>query len=171
MIVLVIIGIGIGLLFSNTTSAGAGNEGGVIREEIKVGLPAQRCAENNSVNSENVCVFLESQVNNCLCGEAMPKGKQMKDLSRKVSLHCPVCGNTMFSNVDESLDNTNLAEAPGSTLFKCSDCGNVISKDDLIKANEGVINANVEDVKNEALKEFDKELKKLFKGNKNIKIK
>ena len=48
----------------------------------------------------------------------------------------------MWSNVDETLDNTNLEEAPGSTLFKCSDCGKVISKDDLIKANEGIINEN-----------------------------
>lgn len=95
----------------------------------------------------------------------------MKDLSRKVSLHCPVCGNTMFSNVDESNDNTNLSEASGSTLFKCSDCGKIISKDDLIKANESTINANVEDMKNEAIKEFEKEIKKIFKDNKNIKIK
>ena len=77
----------------------------------------------------------------------------------------------MFSNVDESNDNTNLSEASGSTLFKCSDCGKIISKDDLIKANESTINANVEDMKNEAIKEFEKEIKKIFKDNKNIKIK
>ena len=77
----------------------------------------------------------------------------MKDLSKRVSLHCPVCGNTMFSKVDESVDNTNLSEALGSTLFKCSDCGNVILKDDLIKANEGIINANVEDMRNEVVKD------------------
>ncbi|MCH4021035.1 MAG: hypothetical protein LKE61_09205 [Erysipelotrichaceae bacterium] len=63
----------------------------------------------------------------------------MKDLSRSISLRCPVCGNTMFSNVDESIGN--WKEAPGSTLVKCSDCGNIISKGELIKANEGLINS------------------------------
>ena len=94
----------------------------------------------------------------------------MKDLSRKVSLHCPVCGNTMWSNVDETLDNTNLEEAPGSTLFKCSDCGKVISKDDLIKANEGIINENVDDIVNETLEETKKEIQKAFNGMKGFKI-
>lgn len=35
----------------------------------------------------------------------------MKELSKNVSLHCPVCDNTIntiFSVVDESLKNTNL---------------------------------------------------------------
>ena len=94
----------------------------------------------------------------------------MKDLSRKISLRCPVCGNTMFSNVDENLGD--WREATGSALFKCSDCGNVISKDDLIKTNEGVINSNVSDMTDEAKKELEKELKKALKGlDKNIKIK
>lgn len=77
----------------------------------------------------------------------------------------------MWSNVDENLDNTNLEEAPGSTLFKCSDCGKVISKEDLIKANEGIINENVNDIVNETIKETKKEIEKAFKGMKGIKIK
>lgn len=77
----------------------------------------------------------------------------------------------MFSTVDDPYDNTDLKLAADDILLKCSDCGNVISKVDLIKANEGVINSNIDDMKNEAMKEFEKELKKTLKGMKNIKIK
>lgn len=87
----------------------------------------------------------------------------MKDLSRNVALHCPVCGNTMFSVVDPVWENASSEDIPGNAEYKCSDCGKVITKDELLSANQGVIEANIEDVKNEALKELEKELKKLFK--------
>lgn len=90
-------------------------------------------------------------------------GISLKDLSRKVSLHCPVCGNTMFSTMDEHYKNADLCIAPNTVMFKCSDCGNIISKGELLDMNKGVINANIEDIKKEATKEVEKELKRLLK--------
>ena len=85
----------------------------------------------------------------------------MKDLSRKVTLYCSVCGNDQFSTLDEEIDD--LMEAPDSTKIKCSDCGRVFTKAELIEENQNVINANIEDIKNEAMKELEKELAKAFK--------
>ena len=86
----------------------------------------------------------------------------MKDLSRKVTLYCSVCGNDQFSTLDEEIDD--LMEAPDSTKIKCSDCGRVFTKAELIEENQNVINANIEDIKNEAMKELEKELAKAFKN-------
>lgn len=85
----------------------------------------------------------------------------MKDLSRKVTLYCSVCGNDQFSTLDKGIDD--LMEAPDSTKIKCSDCGRVFTKAELIEENQNVINANIEDIKNEAMKELEKELAKAFK--------
>ena len=86
----------------------------------------------------------------------------MKDLSRKVTLYCSVCENDQFSTLDEEIDD--LMEAPDSTKIKCSDCGKVFTKAELIEENQNVINANIEDIKNEAMKELEKELAKAFKN-------
>lgn len=85
----------------------------------------------------------------------------MKDLSRNVTLFCSVCGNDQFSTLDEEIDD--LMEAPDDTKIKCSDCGRVFTKAELIEENQDVINANIEDIKNEAMKEIEKELSKAFK--------
>lgn len=85
----------------------------------------------------------------------------MKDLSRKVTLYCSVCGNDQFSTLDDGIDD--LMEAPDSTKIKCSDCGRVFTKAELIEENQNVINANIEDIKNEAMKELEKKLAKALK--------
>ena len=85
----------------------------------------------------------------------------MKDLSRNVTLFCSVCGNDQFSTLDEGIDD--LMEAPDDTKIKCSDCGSVFTKAELIEENQDVINANIEDIKNEAMKEIEKELSKALK--------
>ena len=85
----------------------------------------------------------------------------MKDLSRNVTLFCSVCGNDQFSTLDEEIDD--LMEAPDDTKIKCSDCGRVFAKAELIEENQDVINANIEDIKNEAMKEIEKELSKALK--------
>lgn len=85
----------------------------------------------------------------------------MKDLSRNVTLFCSVCGNDQFSTLDEGIDD--LREAPDDTKIKCSDCGRVFTKAELIEENQDVINANIEDIKNEAMKEIEKELSKALK--------
>mgnify|MGYP001198648774 FL=1 len=85
----------------------------------------------------------------------------MKDLSRNISLLCPTCGNDQFSAIDVETDD--LSDAPDETRVKCSDCGMILTKAELIEENQERINANIDDIKNEAVKEIEKELKKAFK--------
>lgn len=85
----------------------------------------------------------------------------MKDLSRKVTLHCPVCGNDQFSSLDDNLDS--LIDAPDDTRIKCSDCQTIFTKAELIEENQEAIHDNIEEIKQEAVKEIEKELKKALK--------
>lgn len=85
----------------------------------------------------------------------------MKDFSMNVTLYCPICGNDQFSTIDEY--DGDLKEADGSIRFKCSDCGLIITKEELLDQNQDVINANIDDMKDEIIKEFNKNLKKALK--------
>ena len=85
----------------------------------------------------------------------------MKNLERKVKSYCPICGNDQFSCIDESIDN--LSDAPNDVTLKCSDCGSIFTKGELIESNQDIINANIEEIKQEAIKELEKKLKKMFK--------
>lgn len=85
----------------------------------------------------------------------------MKDLSRNVKLICNICGNDQFSTLDTEYED--LRDAPDTAKFKCSDCGRVITKQELLEENEEIINANVEDIANEAVAELEKKLKKALK--------
>lgn len=78
----------------------------------------------------------------------------MKDLSRSIKLNCPICANNQFE-FDSELE---------PTTYKCSDCGKEFTKDELLKANEYKINANIDDVKDEAIQEIEKQLKKMLKN-------
>ena len=85
----------------------------------------------------------------------------MKDLSRKITLICSLCGNDQFETVDVKYDD--MREAPEITRFMCSDCGRIFTKSELIEENDEIINANAEDIKKEAIAEIEKELKKALK--------
>lgn len=85
----------------------------------------------------------------------------MKNLERNVTLYCPICGNDQFSCIDESIDN--LSDAPNDVTLKCSDCGSIFTKGELIESNQDIINANIEEIKQEAIKELEKKLKRMFK--------
>ena len=85
----------------------------------------------------------------------------MKDMEMKVRLICSVCGNDQFSAIDENL--IDIDEADDDIKVKCSDCGREITKEQLLEENTDVINANIEDFKDEIMKEVVKDFKKLFK--------
>lgn len=85
----------------------------------------------------------------------------MKDLSRNVALYCDVCGNDQFSTLDEI--SYELVEAPDETRIQCSDCKKIFTKAELLEVNQEVIDANIEDIKKEAVKEFERELAKALK--------
>ena len=85
----------------------------------------------------------------------------MKDIEMKVTLYCPTCGNDQFETIDEYYGE--LSDADENVRFKCSDCGLIITKGRLIEENEDVINANIEDMKDEVIQEFQKEFDKVLK--------
>lgn len=88
-------------------------------------------------------------------------GKCMKELSRSVSLKCRICGNDQFSNFENDIEE--FEEISDETILKCSDCGRKCSKKELLEDNKHIIDSNIEDIKEEALKQLDKELNKIFK--------
>ena len=47
--------------------------------------------------------------------------------------------------------------------MQCSDCGKIFTKAELIELNQELIEANIEDIKKESVKEFEKELSKVLK--------
>lgn len=87
----------------------------------------------------------------------------MEDIEGKIFLRCSVCGNDQFSVVDERIEFEDLLDAPDETEVKCSDCGKVTTKGQLIEDNQDLINANNEDIKEDALKMIEKEFRKMFK--------
>ena len=82
----------------------------------------------------------------------------MKDLSRNVKLYCDVCGNDQFSALDDI--DCELKDALDETKMQCSDCGKIFTKAELLEVNQEVIDANIEDIKKDAVKELEKALKK-----------
>ena len=90
------------------------------------------------------------------------KGKRkikMKDYNRNIIMLCPICGNDQFSNLDNEED---LQTAPDETRIQCSDCKKILTKTELIESNQHIIEANIEEVKNDFIKDLDKQLKKMF---------
>lgn len=79
----------------------------------------------------------------------------MKDLSRNVKLYCDICGNDQFSTIDDI--DCELKDVPDETKIQCSGCGKIFTKAELIELNQEGINANIKDIKNEAVKELKNE--------------
>ena len=85
----------------------------------------------------------------------------MKNMQMEICLKCSVCGNDQFSAIDESIQD--ISEAEGDVEVKCSDCGKVVTKDELLEENSYIIEANIEDFKNDIMKAIEKDFKKIFK--------
>lgn len=85
----------------------------------------------------------------------------MKDIEMSISMKCSVCGNDQFSTVDENIED--MLNAPNETEVKCSDCGRVTTKEQLIEENSCIMDANIEDFRDEVMKQLQKDLKKMFK--------
>jgi methylphosphotriester-DNA--protein-cysteine methyltransferase len=83
--------------------------------------------------------------------------------ARSVTLMCPTCGHKDFERAD---DNSPL---------RCTSCDRVFTREELIRENGEVIEAEVEELKTEVLRDAKKEqhetLRKAFKGSKHIRFK
>lgn len=85
----------------------------------------------------------------------------MRDMNKQVKMLCSICGNDQFSAIDDSIED--LFGAQDETEIKCSDCGRVVTKAQLIEENAEVIDGNVEEFKKEIMKEFKKDIGKMFR--------
>lgn len=86
--------------------------------------------------------------------------------NRTLSMRCPTCAGDQFEfehGVDETIE-----------LATCAACGRVLTKDELIRENSELIDAQVNEIGAEMVKdaaeEMRKALKKALKGNKSFKI-
>lgn len=76
-------------------------------------------------------------------------------------MYCDRCGNDQFNF--EDVNNSDVELVSDDTILKCSDCGKIFTKIELIELNAEVITANVEDMKEEITLEIQKGITKLFK--------
>lgn len=76
----------------------------------------------------------------------------MKDLSREVAMLCPLCENDQFECLDEEFEDG--VDTLDEVRFRCSDCGSVFTKEELIAENAEVLDNAVEDIKEEFLKKL-----------------
>jgi len=85
--------------------------------------------------------------------------------NRSVSLLCPTCGNGEFEYDEDDLDRG----------IKCLSCGRIFSRDELVEENGAIIEANVEAIGEEFMKDAAGELRamlqKTFRGSKMFKVK
>ena len=95
-----------------------------------------------------------------LC-ERLKRGVLMKNLDRKVTLLCPLCGNDQFSSLDEEFED--LLHASDDVRVRCSDCGSEYTKRELLDSNAVIIDNAVDELAQDAVKELEKELKKTMK--------
>ena len=82
----------------------------------------------------------------------------MDDLSVQVTLSCPTCGCTEFSETSDPDQSS-----AGERYFICSHCGTAISGDQLIEANSESIDATIQDMGDDIISALSKDLKKALK--------
>lgn len=82
----------------------------------------------------------------------------MKDLTKTVALLCPLCGNDQFIFSDE---NDNSCDFSNAVSMRCSDCGPVFAKQELLDANKEIIDNAMHEMTQDVAKEITKEFKKV----------
>lgn len=86
--------------------------------------------------------------------------------NRTLSMRCPTCASDQIKP-EHGVDETTV-------LAKCASCGRVLTKDELIRENSELIDAQVNEIGAEMVKDAAAELRKAFKsalkGNKSFKI-
>ena len=81
----------------------------------------------------------------------------MKDLEKSVKLLCPVCGNKMFEDLNENVDDLSNNEF---LRYRCANCNRIFTKRELLDENKELMDSAIEEMKDDAIKEIMKELKK-----------
>lgn len=83
--------------------------------------------------------------------------------TRSVTMICPTCAHKDFVHRDDS------------ETLRCTSCDRTFTRDELIRENGKIIDAETAEMKDEVLADVKKEMKdmlrKAFKGSKSIKFK
>lgn len=83
--------------------------------------------------------------------------------ARSVKMLCPTCGNTDFEHGSEN------------SPLRCVGCDRVFEREELIRENGEIIEAELDEMKAEVMRDAKKELhdtlRKAFKGSNHIKFK
>lgn len=77
----------------------------------------------------------------------------MDDISRTITLRCPVCASTQFI----------FDEADPESPVECENCHSVFSRSDLQQQNDVQIQSAIDDAKDEVMEKIKNEFEKLFK--------
>ena len=85
----------------------------------------------------------------------------MKNLNRKVTLLCPLCGNDQFESLDIKFED--LLHASDDVRVRCFDCGSEYTKREILDGNSAIVDNAVDELAQDAVKELEKELKKAIK--------
>ena len=84
----------------------------------------------------------------------------MKNLEKNIDLLCPICGNKMFEDLNEG--NEDLSN-DDFFKYRCANCNRIFTKKELLDANQLLIDETIEEMKDDVIKQIEKELKKAFK--------
>lgn len=84
--------------------------------------------------------------------------RKMRNLDRNVAMLCPLCGNDQFSLEDKEYQD--LVDAPDNARLKCADCNSIYTKQEILSANAEKISIAAEEIAQDAMQDFEKELKK-----------
>ena len=79
-----------------------------------------------------------------------------QDYSRNVALACPTCAGDQFE-FDEDIE-------PDARNYQCVDCGRVTAHTVLVAENSERVQIASDEIKNEVVKDFKKQLSKAFRG-------
>lgn len=85
-----------------------------------------------------------------------------KDYNRQIRLRCVICG-----------DDSSFESNEDNSYIKCIKCGREYhgGYDEVVELNQELVNNEVENMKEEVVKDVHKMFKDAFKGNKNIRFK
>ena len=84
----------------------------------------------------------------------------MKDIEKNVEVPCPVCGNKLLENLNEGVGDLSDDEC---YRYECANCKRIFTKKELLDENKELLDATIEEMENDTIKEVLKELKKLFR--------
>ncbi len=82
-------------------------------------------------------------------------------MEKKINLICPICGNDQFSSLDVPMEE--LKDGLETNRVQCSDCRRIFTKEELLNENQGRIDNEVEQIKEDITKQLDKEIKKIIR--------